>query len=214
MARGVSTVCVACGRPRSPLTAVPVNVAGQPSKVGGALASVAAWIVLAGGVALSAVIAGVLQFALPPGAYLGWILGGATLFLTLAVAIPLLLGGGALRRAGERRQREAVEHAVRALATRNGGIVTAADVGQAIGLTEAQADAVLTDLAKQGGDVRLEVDDDGQLFYTVGRGGLPPRRVRVGAGPRVAGEPLADAEAEADAIDEATATSPKARGRS
>lgn len=199
MVRGLSTVCVACSRPRSPLAAVPVNVAGQPSKIGGTVASVAAWLVMAGGLATSAAVAALFQWLFPAG-FIGWAFGGIILFLTLVVGIPLLLGGGALRRAGAARQRKAAEDAAKALATRSGGIVTAADLAAAIGVTEPEADALLTDLAKQGGDVKLEVDDDGRLFYTVGRGGLPPQRLRVGPG---AHDRDLAGEAEAAAADEA-----------
>ncbi len=202
----MATVCVACGGPRSLLSTVPVNVAGQPSKIGGTVASVAAWVVLAGGLATSAAVAAFFQWLIPAGV-LGWAFGGILLFLTLAFAIPLLLGGGALRRAGERRRRQAAEEAVWALATRSGGVVTAGDLAAAIGVSEPEADALLTALAKQGGEVRLEIDEDGRLFYTVGRGGLPPPRVRVGAGPRVPVD--GDAEAEQAAIDE---ESPARRG--
>ncbi len=189
---------------------MPVNVAGQPSKIGGVVASVAAWFVLAGGLATSAAVAAFFQWLVPAGV-LGWAFGGIILFLTLAVSVPLLVGGGALRRAGALRQRQAAEATVMAIGTRNGGIVTAAQVGEALGVHETEAEALLTDLAKQGGEVRLEVDDDGRLFYTVGRGALPPQRLRIDGGRRVATD--AEAETEQAAIDEAAAGRPQTRSR-
>lgn len=196
--------CVACGRSRSPFSAVPVNVAGQPSRIGGTIAGVFGWFVLAGGLAAAAFFTAILQWLIPAG-FLGWVVGGVMLFLALAVSVPLLLGASAMRRSGARSKRDAAETAVRALASHKGGVVTAAEVGQAIGVPEAEADAVLTELAKQGGDVRLEIDDDGRLYYTVGRARVPPEHVRIAA--RVGGAGDATAEQEDAALDEADSAS-------
>jgi hypothetical protein len=208
VARGLATYCVACGRARSPLGGVPVNVAGQPSRIGGTIAGVFGWIVLAGGLAAAALVAAILQFVLPAG-FLGWAIGGVILFVALAIALPLLVGGGALRKAGARRQRQAAETAIHALATRRGGVVTAAEVAGTLGVPEPEADALLTELAKEGRDVRLEVDDDGRIFYTVGLGGLPPARVRIATSGRADAERAA--EEEQAAIDEASGEAARRR---
>src|SRR3954468_24360457 len=52
--RGVNAFCTACGAPRSPLTSGSVNLAGQPSKVGGQITRVFGWIVLVVGTLLAA----------------------------------------------------------------------------------------------------------------------------------------------------------------
>lgn len=47
--RGLRAYCTACDAPRSMLSDTPINVAGQPSKVGGGVASVLGWFILLGG---------------------------------------------------------------------------------------------------------------------------------------------------------------------
>lgn len=192
--RGVRAYCTACGAPRSLIEDMPVNVAGQPSKIGGGVAAAAGLLVLFIGSLVSLTIGGVLQFLLPPvGLWVGGFLGVVTLFMTAM----FLWGGRILFQSGTESERGAQERAVWAIAQRHGGSVTTADLSRALSIPEADADAILTAMAKrQDGRVTLEVDDDGTLRYEV----RELRRVRFGTGKRVpTSAPVADRNAVIDA---------------
>jgi hypothetical protein len=202
LVQGIIGKCSACGAPRNPLSARAVNIAGRPSQVGGHIARVMGWVSLLGGAAIAIVIGAILQAVFPAG-FAGWLVGGVILSIALVVALLLLLGGGKLRQRGEDVERETLRSAVFALAERSGGVLTAEQVAQALGMTPAAADAALTELAKvQDGRVALEVDDDGRLTYLfrpiAGLRVSPRQRVRV-APPASSGEPI-----EAELIDSET----------
>src|SRR5437667_81825 len=56
--------------------------------------------------------------------------------------------------------------AVYALAAHRGGVLAAADVARSLSMGEAEADALLTAMAKEQPDwVTLDVDDDGRITY-------------------------------------------------
>ncbi len=74
MQRGIDAYCTACGAKRIPFASPPVNLAGQPSQVGGTIARVFGWFVLGGGL-LAAVLVGALFQAIFPAGVLGWVLG-------------------------------------------------------------------------------------------------------------------------------------------
>ena len=158
---------MACGAPRSPLASVPVNVAGRPAKVGGSIAWVLGWVILAFGLA-AALVAGAILQAIFPAGVAGWIVGGVIGVFALTIGLALLISGRKLRDHGVGRERDAAVAAIHALAARQGGVVTPEDVGRALRLPVARADELLTDLAKAG-SVRLEVDDNGQLLYFADR---------------------------------------------
>lgn len=177
------TYCTACGAPL-PFTAAPeaVNVAGQPAKVGGGIARFLGW----GAVSVGMVMA--LFFA-----FLGWALstavptaiGGFLLFVSLLVAAPLLFAGRKLRQSGETSELAARERAVLSLAAQQRGVLTVPGVARALGMPDADADALLTTLAKRpDGRVSLEVDDNGNITYmfrdlVAARIATPAARVRV-----------------------------------
>lgn len=204
--RGVRAYCTACGAPRSLIEDTPVNVAGQPSKIGGGVAAFAGLSVFLIGTLLSLIIGGVLYiFATPVGLAVGIFLEATTIF----VAALLLWGGRTLFKSGTERERGAHEQAVYAIARRRGGSVTPAELSRALTIPEADADAILTEMAKRpDGQVSLEVDDDGTLRYEVRDARSP--RVRVGERKRVVADTPApapntiiDAEFEELAEDEA-----------
>jgi hypothetical protein len=187
--RGVVPSCTACGGVRAPLSSSSVNLAGRPSNVGGAVASILGWLVLlvglsiAGGAGLLfgaiATVGVALAIALPIG------------LVTLGVGVALLGGGHALRRSGTDAKRSMHEQALLAMAAHHGA-VTAADAARALGLSVADADAVLTALAKRDPDrMAVDVDDQGVVWYRA----VVPVQVRVGEParmPDVAGDPRAD----------------------
>lgn len=213
--RGIRAYCTACGAQRSLIEDTPVNVAGQPSKIGGGVAAVAGLSVLVVGSLLALAIGALLQvFAAPA----GWIVGGFLEAVTLFVAAMFLWGGRALFLSGTERERSAQEQAIFAIARRRGGSVTASELARVLSIPEAEADTMLTAMAKRpDGQVSLELDDDGTLRYEVRDARLG--RVRVGEKKRVHIEApvpntVMDAEFEEEAEEEARATEKKRNRRS
>lgn len=206
--RGVSAFCSACGRPRAPLIAPSVSYTGKPSKVGGTVAGVIGWIVLA--IGSSAAIGLGLLFSLlstTAGLAVGLPLG----ILTLAFSLTLLFSGKKLRREGESAQREVRRQALVALARNRGGAVTANEAAAALNLPPAEADAFLTEMAKtQSDEVTVEIDDRGGIYYAFPRLMPDGGRSRFEGGPRVrVGDPGAS---EGDLLsDEEAAQAPERR---
>lgn len=170
--RGVLAYCTACGAPRVPLTTRATNLAGKGSILGGTLARVFGWIVIGSGAVVGLALLGILQ-AIFPGGFAGWLVGVPILLFSLIIGIALLRGGRSLETTGVAEQRETRVQAIFSLAENRGGIVTAADVAGSLGVSIAQADSLLTDLAKSHPDhVVLEIDDQGGVFYRVSERGL------------------------------------------
>ena len=205
--RGPLAYCTACNKPRVPLSAAGVNLTGKPAKLGGAVAAIFGWAVLVGALALALVLGAVLQAIFPPGAFVGWVVGGVVATLGIVAALVLLLGGRFLRRTGDQSAANARREAVFALAQNERGILRANLVASALGIGVTDADTFLTALSRQpDGSVLLEIDDDGKLFYRFpayapdapwpGRAGPSPappgRNVRV----RTGGTQLASAPGE------------------
>lgn len=210
--RGLRAYCTACDAPRSMLSDTPINVAGQPSKVGGGVASVLGWLVLIGGL-LTALAMGALVQAIFSAAIVGYILGGFIASISLLIGLGLIFGGRKLQQSGDERSRGAREQAVFALARGRGGSVTVADLARSLAISEPEADALLTEMVKRpDGRVTLEIDDDGTLRYFVPalapRSGRGPKGARIDSSARLrvtdsarspdAAEVEARAEAEAD----------------
>ena len=179
--RGVMAACSACGRPRLPLTAAAVNLAGQPSKVTGSVANVFGWIVLGVGLVVALLLGALFQAIFPAG-FFGWVLGFVIAAVAAALGLMLVYGGKSLHKSGAEKERETVERALLALAQNRGGVLSALDVAQALAMSPARADSLLTGLAKSDPDrVRLEVDDAGAITYVFPQALPPAPHVRVGA---------------------------------
>lgn len=192
--RGVAAYCTACAGARLPLTASSVNLAGRSWQVTGQVARVLGWLVLAGGLSVALMVLGLL-LAIFPGVL------GATLFAapiaaaSVGAGVWLLRSGRTLQSAGKGTEHRTKAQAIFALAQYRGGVVSAWDVSAALAIPPAQADALLTDLAKTSPDhVAVEIDESsGALFYRVDATGRVRMRVfddRVRAAPAVA-EPTA-----------------------
>lgn len=163
--RGISAFCTACGAPRMPLANASVNLAGQTSKVGGTVARVFGWLVLAGGLLLALFVAGIMAIVSAPGA---WILGinGSIALVTMIAAWAILRGGKALTKSGETEELAMKNQAIFALANTRNGILRPWDVAQALQVTPKEADDILTKLAKEQSDhVTIDVDSEGNVLY-------------------------------------------------
>ena len=206
--RGVRAFCTACGAPRPLLGSSAVNVAGKPMKVGGTAASVIGWIVLFVGSMFSLAMGALFNMlwsiaGSAAAGTIGLIIGGFFGVITLVVALSLLLGGRQMQKTGEGDRRKVLEQGIFALAGKQRGSVTPRDVARQLAITDEEADALLTDLAKNpDGRVTLDIDDDGTLRYTV-PAFVPPVRIDpspaksppVRVGPSAA---IPDAELEED----------------
>jgi len=162
----VNAFCTACGAPRSPLTSGSVNLAGQPSKVGGQITRVFGWIVLVVGTLLAAGSLAMCGALVGMTAAAPYILSVPIALVTWVLSYFLLKGGKQLVEAGADTQKATRTQAVFALANTRGGMVTPNDLAQAIAVTPKEADDILTAMAKEIPDhVSIEVDDNGVIFY-------------------------------------------------
>ncbi len=150
---------------RLPLTGSSVNMAGQPSRVGGTVAKVFGWIVLGAGMFVALVLGFFFQWLWPAG-YAGIAIGGLVAFITAAVSLLLLRGGKSLQKSGAEEAKFTREKAIFALAAHRGGVLTSFDAATALGMRPEEADSLLTDLAKTKSDqVSLELDDAGSIYF-------------------------------------------------
>lgn len=172
-----------------PLAASSVNLAGQPSKVGGTVARVFGWMVLAGGWLFAALVTALVLLVAAPGAIGPWIVGGLIGVIASLVAFGLLKSGRQLKDSGVLAEMTTKNQAIFALANTKGGVLTAWDLAQSIATTPQEADDILTNLAKQYPDhVTVDIDDVGTVLYRFPsvhwqkmRVAAPPPHVRVGA---------------------------------
>jgi hypothetical protein len=164
--RGVNAFCTACGAPRSVLTPGSVNLAGQPSKVGGAITRVLGWIVLVVGTLLAAGTLAMCGSLVGMAAAAPYILSVPIALVTWVLSYFLLKGGKQLEQSGTDAQKATRTQAVFALANTRGGMVTPNDLAHAIGVMPKEADDILTAMAKEDSDhVSIEVDDNGNIYY-------------------------------------------------
>jgi hypothetical protein len=174
-----------------PLAASSVNLAGQPSKVGGTVARVFGWLVLAGGWLVAACFMLLIMALSPAGgaSVPAWILGGIIAAIASLVAFGLLKSGRQLHDSGALAEMTTKNQAIFALANTKGGVLTAWDLAQSIMTTPQEADDALTKLAKEYPDhVTVDIDDIGTVLYRFPsvhwqkmRVSAPPANVRVGA---------------------------------
>ncbi len=158
------------------MSAPSINLAGKTERVGGAFASATGALVLIVGLSM-ALAAWMLLYAI------------TTMAVALAVALPaalvtlgvggVLVGGGRkLRRSGTDAERSTREQALMAAAIEKGPL-TAAAAARLVGVSPAEADAILTSLAKRQPErLSVDVDDQGVISYRAAGAG-PEARVRV-----------------------------------
>lgn len=163
--QGMTARCVACGAVRAPWSADSVTYAGKPSRVGGQVARVLGWAVLASGLLL-AVVLGLLTSWIMPATPAPWIAFTVVALLTVLVGVPLVFGGKQLDRSGEQTEVGTRMQALFALAANRGGALRAHEAAAALGLSVDETDALLTRMAKERpDDVTLDVTDAGEVVY-------------------------------------------------
>jgi hypothetical protein len=163
--RGLESRCAACGAPRFLLGAPTVSLAGQPSRWGGAAASLVGLVVLVLGLSGSAGLWLLLQSIWPTHVF-GWALAIPMAAATLLFGLLLLFGGRRLRQSGEQRAQQVQLQAVKSLVEHRRTPLTAQEVAQALDLPEPEADALLTRLAREAAtDVTVDVDGQGRVAY-------------------------------------------------
>ena len=204
-----------------------LNLAGQPSKVGGILAKIAGWLVLFFGLTVATVLGALFQAIWPDG-LVGWALGVPMAVVSLAMGISLLVGGKSLSKSGHDTEAAVREKAIQGLASTHGGILTKDDVARALSVSVQEGDAYLTSLAKTRPDeMAVDVDDSGNVLFRFRAIAARPRngvRVDVAAPNRApnrptrvetkpSGEEELLAQAEAEAEEAARSTSTRARSR-
>lgn len=213
-----------------PLVSTSVTLAGQPSKVGGTVARLIGWLVLAGGWTLAVALAALI-LVLGGAAWAVGVFAGPIALIASITAYFLLRGGRKLKKTGDDTEEATKNQAIFALANTRGGVLEVWDVARMLHVTPKEADDVLTKLAKEHPDyVKIDVDDDGRVLYrfpAIHWGGLPhmapnaprvrveappvPTRVAASAdGPAMASEPIEDVEEEVE-LEERGGASQKAR---
>lgn len=196
--RGMRVYCSACNQPRGPLTSgVPLNVVGQPSRVGSSLSRFVGWSTLLGSLML-AVLLGLL-FGVIGGATVGLVAAMVVALVGGGLSYALLRGGRKLQERSDLAQRAVREQAIYALAARRGGVLTASEVATALNLQVGEADAALTALANEAGRVSVEVDANGTVQYVFQPAPPrePPTRVELAGGAEPTGVRVATDEAAA-----------------
>jgi hypothetical protein len=164
--RGINAFCTACGAPRIPLAGASVNLAGQPSKVGGTVTRAFGWVVLVLGTLLATGTFAACSSLVGAAAAAPYVLAVPLALVTWVLSYFLLTGGKQLEQSGNEAQNATRTQAVFALANTRGGMVTPADLAQAIGTTPKEADDHLTRMAKESPEhVSIEVDDNGTIYY-------------------------------------------------
>jgi hypothetical protein len=176
--RGVLAYCTTCNRLRGPVTSRSVTIAGKPSQVGGAVATVLGYIVL--GVGLSfALLCGLMLAWLFPHTLAPWAVSLPVALLTLTIWAVSHFGGKKLSASGRDTERKIREEAVYAMAHAARGTLRAEDVARAFDISVRDSDALLTAMAKQQPDeMAVDIDDHGELRFRFTRIDLD-YRIRV-----------------------------------
>jgi hypothetical protein len=165
--RGVVPYCTACGALRAPLSTPSINLAGKPSRVGGAVASIVGWLVLGVGLSLALGL-GLLLWLIFSG-LVAAVVSAPFAIIAALLGVLLLRSGSSLRRSGADAERATRDQALLSMAGHHGP-VTAVDAARLLNVTVASADAMLTELAKRDPDrIAVDVDDQGVVWYRLAR---------------------------------------------
>lgn len=209
LVRGGQVVCSGCGATRGPLSGVPLNMVGTAHKVGGVVASVAGWAIVAAGLALGGIVGltvGMIAQIFAVSALWGVGIGAVIGAMSALVGMLLLRGGKSLKERGQKAKDEATEQSILAMAASRRGAVMTLEVSQNLAIPLAEADRLLTEMSQRGRAL-VEINRDGLLQYTFRdvRGALDVMAAQTGAptGVRVdvGGAPATPAEAAKAQVD-------------
>lgn len=180
--QGAKPLCTVCGKPRLPFSTRIVNLAGQPSQVGGALTKMGGILLLVMGLVFALLIGALLQ-AIFTATIIGWVFGGVLAAAVIMGAAALLKGGSMLQRHGVARQGEVRDDALRTFAATHAGVINADEAAGILAVEPEVADEALMRLARKGEGVTVECDAEGRVYYrfVTAAEGTNARRVRVEA---------------------------------
>jgi hypothetical protein len=155
----------------------PLVLAGEPQRLGGVLASGLGWFFLLSGASISAFLTWVSYYLLHTAELARWV-ALPILVLTALAGGGSLMAGRRLKKRGLQSKREAQVSTLRVGASARGGALTVKEAAQLLRVPEAQADALLTELAIQE-KVQQELTDQGGLVYRFERLRVAPMPVRA-----------------------------------
>lgn len=197
--RGIEARCAVCGGRRTPFGARSLNLAGTSSKVGGVAARILGWFVLGAGLSFGGALLLLLQWI--ASIWVGLAVGGPFILVGLIWGLALLLSGRKMGQVANDEKRAAQVETVRALAAHHRGAITARQAADALEISAAQADELLTEMAKLPSEnVALELDDDGGIYYLFGGLGAEALRNDKWRFADAGADLRAEQEAEAEAV--------------
>jgi hypothetical protein len=140
-------------------------LAGQPSKVTGVLARTIGWIALVGGLTIALTFYLVFHWLFPEGP-LGYVVALPLAAVSAMVFAVTQVSGKKLMEHGSKVAQTTREQAIFALAQKLNGRLRVVDVSKALGITDRDADATLTSMAKNFDEqMSVDFDDQGTLVY-------------------------------------------------
>lgn len=215
MLRGVEAFCTVCNGRRTPWASKALNITGKPAKAGGFAARLFGWGAMIVGLIVALFMSIVVQlvasalFAIT----WGWVIGIPFALFSVFVGLIGILGGRHLGKMGDASLRVAQLETIHGVARHQSGRVRAADVARALDVSEAKADAMLTELAKLPGEnVGVDVDDEGTVTYLFGSSDAMRWRIQAERAGIDQAE-LSELEAELETAAEDDLRSEAARGR-
>jgi hypothetical protein len=141
---------------------MPISMVGKPSQIGG----IASKIIGGGVIGLTLLL--VTLVTLLAVSLSSTVLGALAVLLAMLggfVGFLLLRGGKKLVQQGAKAQRDAREQALITAARARGGILTATEAAAVLDIQVSEADALLTQIAKEGQHAHVEVDRNGVVKY-------------------------------------------------
>lgn len=149
-----------------PLAGNSINLAGRPSKVGGTVTRVFGWVVLVVGLLTAFGVLGACGAIVGFASAAPYLLGVPLALVSVVVGYLLLKGGSQLHASGAQAEKNTRMQALLAVANTRGGAIVAADAARALSMSEADADAYLTRLAKEHPEqVAVDLDEQGTILY-------------------------------------------------
>lgn len=201
--RGVTAYCVACDHPRPVLGRKVVGRSGKAAKYTGTAAKIASAATLGVGTIIALFFILLFQVALWPTGWLGWAIGIPIGLMTMLISAVLFFGGNALSKSGDKTIDRTHRKAVRALALRHTGGITADQTADALDMELDDADALLTRMAQDPNErIDIDIRHDGTLVYFIDSNAA--ERFQVRAPSAIAEHSASELEEELEALEESS----------